>query len=229
MMLAVFDIEVLTPSGVKSVEIGNAPIIAIGFMDENGKSHTFHIAEVRNRLPSWLKDKISWKGDTIIQEGELLLEACDYIRTHDVNVLIGFNCLQFDIPYIMLRARKLTSDYGRYADNTWFYLAREVITTFSSCVIIDLLAEYLKVKSCYQTMSLDDVYRELFGHEPTRSLSRYEAYVTAPAKALIGDYSSLDVHLEEDLKITFAVFNEMIKHGLLTPRALNVLKILNIK
>ncbi len=101
-----FDIETYSkPNTVINME--KYPILGIGYSINDGKPILNHIKEYVDQeyIDSVDVNDAPTDEKLLAAEREILLNFFDVIDENNIDILVGFNSAQFDLPYILIRAR----------------------------------------------------------------------------------------------------------------------------
>jgi DNA polymerase I len=131
-----FDIEVYNPLGIPRPEID--PVIMISYMyKSNGKSGNGVLTFKKIDKPY---------VEVVKDEAALLKRFMELLRTLDIDIITGYNSANFDIKYMLERARKLRIDFdiSRFSGGT--RIERHGLVDRVKCAGIVHIDMYLVVK-----------------------------------------------------------------------------------
>jgi len=208
-MLA-FDTEVYNPLGVPRQD--KDPLIMISYADEEQGVLTYK--KIGKKFVHTHKD-----------EEEIINTFCDLVKKKDVELLIGYNSSQFDLPYLKARAKQLGIPLPLGRDGSSFKLSTRGIVTRAKIVgrlhidlynIIVFLGIIGALKSFRYT--LGEAYSEIVGKEKKEvkkleiwrlwdeekglePLAEYSLHDAVAAKELADQLLPMEVELSKLVKV----------------------------
>ena len=153
-----FDIEVYNPRGAPRPE--KDPIIMLSYADEESGVLTYKPIDLP--FVRMVKD-----------ETELIESFCRLVKEKDVELLVGYNDVAFDLPYLRDRAKHLKARFFLGRDGTSAFTLRQrglfTHAKIKGRVHLDLYAaaKFLGLIGALKTkrLTLGEVYDELYGDE----------------------------------------------------------------
>ncbi|MDD5317757.1 MAG: DNA-directed DNA polymerase [Candidatus ainarchaeum sp.] len=153
-----FDIEVYNPRGVPRPD--KDPIIMLSYADEESGVITYKPVG----LP-FVK--------AVRSESEVIESFCRLVKEKDVELLVGYNDVEFDLPYLRDRAKALGAGFSLGRDGSSGFSSQQrglfKHAKIKGRIHIDLyaVAKFLGLIGALKTkrITLADVYAELFGEE----------------------------------------------------------------
>ena len=153
-----FDIETYNPTGIPRAE--KDPIIMLSYADE--ESGVFTTKKIDLPFVTTVKD-----------EGEIIAAFNGIIKKKDVELLVGYNDVAFDLPYLRDRGKKLGVPLVLGRDGSTSFKAQQrglfEHAKIAGRLHVDLyaVAKFMALTGALKTkrLTLDEVYSELFGEE----------------------------------------------------------------
>jgi len=128
------------------------------FLLENGKEFNITL----------LKD---YKLKSFKNEVELLTNFIEYINIEDFDVIMGWNIVGFDIPYIVARALKIGTNILKLSPIEKVYIDRNDEVVIKGRVIMDMMYCFTKMQGKSSKYDkLDDIGNEFLGSGKTHHL-----------------------------------------------------------
>ena len=100
-----FDIEVEMITGLPDPQLGNNEVTSIAYHDSATKEYTILILDKKKRVESKTIDNRHIVS--CVNEKDLLLKFIDAIHTIQPHIMTGWNCDNFDIPYLYNRIKRV--------------------------------------------------------------------------------------------------------------------------
>jgi len=155
-----FDIEVYNPKGSPRPEKDQIIMISYAFSDGSGvKSGVITTKDIPLKFIHKVKD-----------EAAMLTEFSRILKENDVELLVGYNDAEFDLPYMRDRARKLGVPLKFGRDTKPFQIMQHGLfkrAKITGRLHVDLygVARFLSLALVLKTnrLTLGEVYNELFG------------------------------------------------------------------
>ena len=152
-----FDIEVYNPLGTPRVD--KDPVIMISYADVDSGVITYK----RIQLP-FVK--------TVASEKETIDMFCRLVREKDVELLLGYNDVEFDLPYLRDRAKRLGTELRLGRDGSSFKVQARGLFRHARVkgrIHVDLyaVAKFMGLIGAIKTkrLTLGEVFGEMFGEE----------------------------------------------------------------
>lgn len=198
-MKCILDIETLSLGSIRTTGIGNTPIIAIGlYLIEKNEEKIFTI---NTYYYGKCKEE---KGIIDLAEACLIHETIKQLREWCVETIIGYNIINFDLPYLALRVDRLSHKKKKKGVD----LKKEFTLLFGKVQrIIDLHGIALEKLNYEGLVSLREVYRELTGETISKN---DDVYIKGAAELILDKPKKIKKHLSGDLKMMLEVYNHLI-------------------
>lgn len=194
-----FDIEVFNPRGAPRPE--KDPVIMLSYSTESAKDPGTVLTYKPVALPFVTKVK---------DEAELISSFCSLLKEKDVELLVGYNDVDFDLPYLRDRAKQLKVPFplGRDGESSFTAKQRGLFkyAKIKGRLHLDLYAaaKFLGLIGALKTkrLTLGDVYAELFGEEKL-SVPKGDIWRlwdgSKKEQELLASYSQADAFAEKKL------------------------------
>jgi DNA polymerase elongation subunit (family B) len=202
-----FDIETYNPAGVPRQETD--PIIMVSFLGKHGPKKVVTWKKF-NDAPDYV--------DFVDSERELLQYFFNFLKKHKPDIIVGYNSDNFDLPYILSRAKKynLNADVG--IDGSELAIGRKAgndVARIAGIVHIDLfvfIKNMLAPTMKTETFSLSAVAEELIGEKKLAGVSSENMFVMWDAGGndlrTFAEYNLHDSQLTLNLmeKLKYSIF-----------------------
>ncbi|HHQ45222.1 MAG TPA: DNA polymerase [Candidatus Altiarchaeales archaeon] len=155
--IAAFDIEVYLPHG--SIDVKRDPVTMLSYADNRGVSKVAVLKEKKI-----LDDP---RVEYIGSEKKLLEKLGQWVKEHDVDILVGYNTDNFDVPYILERAEINKTNIILGVDDSPIRLKQAGMNKESYIKGRQHVDLYSVVRQLFNIprYRLEDVYEEIAGKE----------------------------------------------------------------
>ena len=186
---AIIDIETDDKDGFPNVKTADKKILCFVLYDSYEKRYYIHGLE--NVSVDKLIDKINALNFKIFvhkREEDMISWLSKYFKNIDPDLLTGYNIDNFDVPYIINRAKRLKVDF-----------------TLNNTVVFDFEAGYIHIKHDEESYALDDVAKKELGYG---KIERQEVWKMTALDRYFYCYWDVRIIIELDAKIGVLSYHE---------------------